>query len=133
MTWLVTAVVVTGAITASSQIKAGKEQKMELEVQADQEKVAAEGRELARREQLNKALAQSVIGQSISGISGEGTPQSIALANAKTAALSEGMEDLSTRLRQAYLKRQGQAAKQAGNIAGVSTLLKSGVQAGQLG
>jgi hypothetical protein len=51
--------------------------------------MAAQSRELQRREELNRALASNVVGQAMSGISGEGTPASIALASAERASLSE--------------------------------------------
>lgn len=131
MSWVITAVAL-GVFTADTQIKAGKAQGIQLEMQADQEKVAAQGRELARREQLNKVLSQSIAAQSQAGISGEGTPQSIALGSAKTASLSEGLESLSDKLRQAQLKRQAKGARQGGRMAGLSTLLSTGLTAAQL-
>jgi len=68
----------------------------------------------------------------MSGIAGEGTPASIALASAERAGLSEATMDLSERLRQAALKRQAKSATQAGYMAAGSTLLKGGLQAAQL-
>lgn len=132
MSWLITAVVVTGAITADAQQKAAKQQQFDLERQAEEEKIAAKGAELERRERLNKVLARSIVGQAASGLSADGTPESIALATAKKASLSEGLESLSDRLRQAQLKREAKAAAAAGKTASASTLLKSGIRAGQI-
>ena len=123
---------VSGGVSARSQYVAGKTQEIELNRQAEEERLAAQSRELQRREQLNKALAANVVGQAMSGISGEGTPASIALASAKKAGLSEATISLSEKLKQAQLRRQGKAAKQAGYMAATSTLLKTATQAASL-
>jgi hypothetical protein len=115
-----------------AQTEAGKAQSRSLKEQAKQEEVAAQSQELQRRQELNRALAANVAAQSVSGLAGEGTPASLALASAKQVGLSESTFDVSENLRQAALKRQAKAAKQAGYIAGASTLLKSGLQVAQL-
>ena len=120
------------AVSTTLQVRAGQQKKIDLEQQAEEEKLSAESQELARREKLNKVLAANVVGQSTSGIKGEGTPESIALAGAKTASSSEALEGLSSRLKQAQLRRMGKSAASSGNLAGVSTLLKGGVEATQL-
>ena len=135
MSWLITAVALmaTGtAVSARGQYIAGKTQEVELNRQAEEERLAAQSRELQRREELNRALAANVVGQSMSGISGEGTPASIALASAEKASLSEATIGLSEKLKQAQLRRQGKSAKQAGYLAATSTLLKTGAQAAQI-
>ena len=136
MTWLVTAIAITAATTAVSargQYVAGKTQEIELNRQAEEERLAAQSRELQRREELNRALASNVVGQAMSGISGEGTPASIALASAKRASLSESTIGLSEKLKQAQLRRQGKSAKRAGYLAATSTLLKGASQVATLG
>jgi hypothetical protein len=133
MTWIVTALAVTSAaVSARGQYVAGKTQEIELKRQAEEERMAAQSRELQRREELNRALAANVVGQAMSGISGEGTPASIALASAERASLSEATMDLSERLKQAALKRQAKSAKQAGYLAATSTLLQAGASAAQV-
>ena len=136
MSWVITAIAVTtataGAVSARSQYVAGKTQQIEMERQAEEERIAAQSRELQRREELNRALAANVVGQAMSGISGEGTPASLALASAKKAGLSEATISLSEKLKQAQLRRQGKAAKQAGYMAATSTLLKTAAQAASL-
>jgi hypothetical protein len=75
--------------------------------------MAAQSRELQRREELNRALASNVVGQAMSGISGEGTPASIALASAERASLSEGTIGLSEKLnRLNYAVKQDMPSKQ---------------------
>lgn len=133
MSWLITAVVVTGAIAAKGQLDAAEAQEFELERQKDQEKISAEGKELQRRKKLNKVLAANVVGQSTSGISGEGTPSSIALESAKQASISEGIEGLSSRLKQAQLSRQAKQAFKTGQTQASSTLLQTGTRAAKLG
>ena len=127
MTWLVTAIALTAATTAVSartSYVAGKTQEIELNRQAEEERLAAQSRELQRREELNRALASNVVGQAMSGISGEGTPASIALASAKKAGLSESTIGLSEKLKQAQLRRQASSARKTGYLASTSTLLK---------
>lgn len=134
MSWVITAIALTAATTAVSargQYVAGKTQEIEFKRQAEEERLAAQSRELQRREELNRALASNVVGQSMSGISGEGTPASIALASAKKAGLSEATIGLSEKLKQAQLRRQGETSRQAGYLAATSTLLKGGSQIAQ--
>ena len=150
MTWLVTAIAtkigisvaatVAGAavigstgLSARGSYVAGKTQEIELKRQAEEERLAAQSRELQRREELNRALASNVVGQAMSGISGEGTPASIALASAKKAGLSESTIGLSEKLKQAQLRRQGKAAKSMGYIQAASTLLSTAGQVASLG
>lgn len=134
--WLVTAMVVTAtatAVSARGQYVAGRIQEDELKRQAEQEKLAAQSRELQRRQELNRALAANVVGQSQMGIAGEGTPASIALAGAQQAGISEGALSLTEKLRQAQLRRQGSAAGQIGALQSASTLLQGGATIAQIG
>ena len=135
MTWLVTAIVATAATTAVSaraSYVAGKQQEIEFKRQAEEERLAAQSQELQRREALNRALAANVVGQGMAGISGEGTPASIALASAEKAGLSEATIGLSNKLRQSQLRRQAGYAKQTGYMQAASTLLKGGSEIAQL-
>lgn len=119
-------------VSAYGQVQAGKAQKVALQEQAKQEEFAAESQELARRQELNRALAANVAALSTAGISGEGTPASLALESAKQAGLSEMTIDLSERLRRASLKRQATQATQAAGLAAVSTLIGGSIRAQQL-
>jgi len=111
------------------QLEAGKDQEAALKTQAEEERVAAESRELERQQKLNKALAANAVGMGMSGIKAEGTPASIALQSAKNVGLSEGMLKLSDRLAQAQLRRQASTAAAASRIGAASTLLSGSVQA----
>jgi len=133
MSWLITLVAVGTGVAALSTLKAGKTQEIELEQQAEEEKLSAEAKELGRRQKLNKMLAANVVGLASSGISGEGTPQSIALASAKQASISEGLEGLTSRLKQSQLKRQGANVRAGSKLAAASTLLTGGVKIKELG
>jgi hypothetical protein len=127
--------IVTAASTGVQmygQTQAGKAQEQQLKEQAKQEEIAAESQELARRQELNRALAANAAALSTAGISGEGTPASLALESAKQVGLSEMTIDLSERLRRASLQRQAGAAKQTGQLGAASTLLKTGVRLAQL-
>lgn len=127
MSFIVIGGLVIAGVSAANRYKVGKQQEAELEMQAEQEKQAAKSRELERRQRLNEVLSHNIV--SMSGQSGEGTPQSIALSNAKQASLSEGAESLSDRLRVAQLRRQAKAAATQGKMQAGSTLLKAGFSA----
>ena len=114
------------AVSVYGQVEAGKSQQEEFERQAEEEKIAAEGRELQRKQELNKVLAANAVSASMSGMTGEGTPASIALESAKQIGSSEGMINLSEKLKQAQLRRQGANARSIANIGATSTLLKGG-------
>ena len=128
MSWVIVAAVATIASTAVSaygQIETGKAQQEELERQAEEEKIAAESRELERKQALNKVLAADAVSQSMSGITGEGTPTSISLGSAKKIGSSESMFELQKNLTIAQRKRQGKNARSIANIQATSTLLKA--------
>ena len=132
-TILAIALTATGAATSAyGQVQSGKAQKVALKEQAKQEELAAESQELQRRQELNRALAANVAALSTAGISGEGTPASLALASAKQVGLSEATIDVSENLRQAALKRQAKQATQTAGLAAASTLLSGGLKAAQL-
>ena len=122
----------TTGVQMYGQLQAGKAEAASLKEQARQEELAAQSQELQRRQELNRALAANVAALSTAGISGEGTPASLALESARQAGLSEMTIDLSERLRRASLQRQAGAAKQAGQLAAASTLLKTGLQVAQM-
>ena len=129
MSFAIVAAVATIAGTATSvygTVQAGKAQQDAFREQAEQEKIAAEGRELQRKQELNKVLAANAVSASMSGVTGEGTPASIALSSAKQIGSSEGMIGLSEKLKRAQLRRQGDNARAAANISATSTLLKAG-------
>ena len=121
--FVVAALAASTALSAYGAIESGKAQQEALERQAEEEKIAAEGRELQRKQELNKVLAANAVSQSMSGITGEGTPASIALESAKQIGSSEGMINLSEKLKRAQLRRQGQMARSTANIQATSTLL----------
>ena len=121
---LIAAAAVGTTVSAVGTVQAGKGQESALKAQAEQERIAAEGRELERQQKLNAALAANVVGMGVSGIKAEGTPSSIALESAKNVGLSEGMMKLSDRLAQAQLRRQGANARSGANMAAAGTLLQ---------
>jgi len=116
-------IAVSTAAQVYGQLEAGKDREAALKTQAEEERVAAESRELERQQKLNRALAANAVGMGMSGIKAEGTPSSIALESAKNVGLSEGMLKLSDRLAQAQLKRQAATAASAAKIGAASTLL----------
>ena len=112
------------AVTAYGQVQAGKAQQESLERQAEEEKLRASTEELARREELNRALAANQLAMASGGISGV-TPESISLKSAKQIGASEQVIKLSEKLKQAQLQRQAQAARTQGIMDATSTLLGS--------
>ena len=135
MTWLMVATVTMGvgtAVNVYGQVEAGKAQQDALNEQAEQEKIAAESRELERQQQLGKVLAANTVGLAAGNVGMEGTPSSIALESIKNAGMSEGMIKLSDRLAQAQLKRQGKNARSAANLQAAGTLLTGASSAAQL-
>ena len=135
MTWLMVATVTMGvgtAVNVYGQVEAGKAQQDALNEQAEQEKIAAESRELERQQQLGKVLAANTVGLAAGNVGMEGTPSSIALESAQNIGMSEGMIKLSDRLAQAQLKRQGKNARSAANLQAAGTLLTGASSAAQL-
>jgi hypothetical protein len=130
---LIAAVIGSGVTSAAATKRAGYEQEEQLRQQAEQERIAAEARELQRREELNRVLAARQMALASSGIAGEGTPQSIALSAAKKIGMGEGLESLTSELKQAQLKRAGRNARVSGNIQAGSTLLNTAMSAAALG
>ena len=129
MTFAIVAAVASIAGTVTSvygTIEAGKAQQESFERQAEEEKIAAEGRELERKQELNRVLAANQVSASMSGITGEGTPASIALESSKQIGSSEAMFKLQKNLTIAQRKRQGKNARSIANISATSTLLKGG-------
>lgn len=132
---LVAATIATAVGTGVSvygQVQAGKAQEDALKEQARQEKIAAEGRELERQQQLSKALAANTVGLAAGNVGMEGTPASIALESAKNIGTSEGMIGMSDRLAQAQLKRQAKNVRGAANLQATSTLLSGGAETAKL-
>ena len=128
--WVVVAAIAAStAVSAYGQVQGGKIQQSELERQAEEEKIAAEGLELQRKQELNKVLAANAVSASMSGVTGEGTPASIALSSAKQIGTSEGMINLSDKLKRAQLRRQGANARSTANIQATSTLLSGAASA----
>ena len=135
MTWIMVATVTMGvgtAVNVYGQLEAGKAQQDALNQQAEQEKIAAEGRELERQQKLGQALAANTVGLAAGNLGMEGTPSSIALESAKNIGMSEGMLKLSDRLAKAQLKRQGQNARSASKLQAAGTLLTGASSAAQL-
>jgi hypothetical protein len=130
--YVVTALIIVGTTAqVYGQLEAGKDQEAALKTQAEQERFAAESRELERQQKLNKALAANAVGMGMSGIKAEGTPASIALQSAKDVGLSEGTLKLSDRLAQAQLRRQASNARSASQLAAAGTLLSGATKAYQ--
>ena len=130
--WVVVAAIAAStALSVYGQIESGKGQQESLDRQAEEEKIAAEGRELQRKQELNRVFAANAVSASMSGETGEGTPASIALESATQIGSSEAMINLSEKLKRAQLRRQGQMARSTANIQATSTLLSGAAKTAQ--
>ena len=130
--WVVVAAIAAStALSAYGQVQTGKIQEQEFERQAEEEKIAAESRELERKQELNRVLAANAVSASMSGITGEGTPASISLESAKQIGTSESMINLTDKLKGAQLRRQGANARSIANIQATSTLLSGAAKTAQ--
>ena len=121
-------IALAGAAQAYGQYQTGKMQEESMKRQAEQERLRAQTEELARREELNAAIAANQIAMAMSGISGA-TPESVSLESARKTTTSEAAISLSEKLKQRQLIREGEAAAYAGRIGAVGTLLESAYEA----
>lgn len=118
-------IALAGAAQAYGQYQTGKAQEAQMKRQAEQERLRAQTEELARREELNQAIAANQVAMAMSGISGA-TPQSVSLESARKTTTSEAAISLSEKLKQRQLVREGEAAAFAGRVGAVGTLLQTG-------
>ena len=133
MAWfIVGAIVVSTAVQTYGQIQTGKAQEDALKEQARQEKIADEGRELERQQQLAKALAADAVSLAAGNLEMEGTPSSIALESTKNIGMSEGMIGMSDRLALAQRERQAKNARSTANLSAASTLLSGASSIAQM-
>tara|TARA_R110002020_G_scaffold28324_2_gene90524 strand:- start:97 stop:504 length:408 start_codon:yes stop_codon:yes gene_type:complete len=119
------------AVQAYGQIEAGKAQEQAIKAQAEQERLAAESRELERQQKLNAALAANTVAMGLSGKKAEGTDASIALESSKQVGLSESVMGLGERLAFAQKQREASAAVTGSQYAAASTLLSGATKAYQ--
>jgi len=132
MSWVITAVVAaTGAQIYGASVSA-KAQQAQIQDQMKQEELAAKSEELARREELNAALAANAIDVSQSGVDAA-TFASLSLNSARQAGLAEGQEELSQRLRQAALQRKSRNVGAIRDAQIASTLLSAPLKYAQAG
>ncbi len=118
-------VALAGLVQAYGQYQTGKMQEESMKRQAEQERLRAQTEELARREELNAAIAANQVAMAMSGISGA-TPESVSLESARKTTTSEAAISLSEKLKQRQLIREGEAAAYAGRVGALGTLLKTG-------
>jgi hypothetical protein len=129
---LIAALMFGGTVAqAYGQVQSGKAQEQAIKAQAEQERLAAESRELERQKKLNAAQAANIVALGLSGTKAEGTPASIALESAKQVGLSEGVIGLGERLAYSQRQREASAARTAGEYAAAGTLLSGATKAYQ--
>jgi len=127
MSWVITAIAVSTGASLYGQSMSAKAQQAQIKDQMRQEELAAKSEELARREQLNEALAANAIDVSQSGVDAA-TFASLSLNSARQAGLAEGQEELSFRLRQAALQRKSKNVGAIRDAQIASSLLQAPLQ-----
>ena len=127
MSWVITAVVASTAASVYTSSVSAKAQQAQIQDQMKQEELAAKSEELARREELNAALAANAIDVSQSGVDAA-TFASLSLNSARQAGLAEGQEELSQRLRQAALQRKSKNVGAIRDAQIASTLLQAPIK-----
>ncbi len=132
MSWVITAVVASTAASVYTSSVSAKAQQAQIQDQMKQEELAAKSEELARREELNAALAANAIDVAQSGVDAA-TFASLSLNSARQAGLAEGQEELSQRLRQAALQRKARNVGAIRDAQIASTLLQAPLKYAQAG
>jgi hypothetical protein len=127
MSWVITAVVASTAAGVYTSSVSAKAQQAQIQDQMKQEELAAKSEELARREELNAALAANAIDVAQSGVDAA-TFASLSLNSARQAGLAEGQEELSQRLRQAALQRKARNVGAIRDAQIASTLLQAPIK-----
>jgi hypothetical protein len=127
MSWVITAIAVSTGASLYGQSMSAKAQQAQIKDQMKQEELAAKSEELARREQLNEALAANTVSMAQSGVDATSFA-SLSLASARKASLAEGQEDLSFKLREAALQRRSKNIGAIRDAQMASTLLQGGMQ-----
>jgi len=128
MSWVITAVVASTAASVYTSSVSAKAQQAQIQDQMKQEELAAKSEELARREELNAALAANAIDVAQSGVDAASFA-SLSLNSARQAGLAEGQEELSQRLRQAALQRKARNVGAIRDAQIASTLLQAPIKA----
>jgi len=127
MSWVITAVVASTAASVYTSSVSAKAQQAQIQDQMKQEELAAKSEELARREELNAALAANAIDVAQSGVDAASFA-SLSLNSARQAGLAEGQEELSQRLRQAALQRKARNVGAIRDAQIASTLLQAPIK-----
>jgi hypothetical protein len=123
---LVASIVATAGSTVMSvraSKKAQKAQGEELLRQQREEEVAAKGKELERRRQVNRVLAAQAAAGGASQIGFEGTPVQIATTDVKKADLSDLGAQATLSGRQQQTDMALRAARQLGRLQRATTIL----------
>jgi len=129
MSFIVTAslIAVSTAVNVYGMQEGAKAEQESMKRRAEEEKIAAQARALERQQELGRVLAANNASMAADGQSGEGTPASIALTSAKNIGSSEQTLALSSRLRQAQMRRQGSLARTNANLSSLSTVASSSI------
>ena len=121
-------------LSAGSKIKAGRTASKEAELSAQTAELGATQRESDRKERLASALATANAQAGASGIAAfEGSPLTILQESIKAEETATERDMFNTRISALTTRARGKSAQGTARIGAVSTLLKGGAQAAQLG
>lgn len=130
---MIGATVASGAMTAKAASDAGKAQKIELQVAADQERDMAREREVDRRRTLVRALSSQVTTRAAQGLDMSGSARAIATSDAAQADIGLLTDRVNTSRMATSLRRQGRQAVRQGRLGAGASLLDAGTKAGMIG
>lgn len=123
----------TTAVAAYGSYQAGKAQKYEYERQAEQEKLAAQDRQIERRNRLLAALAQRTVGAAAFGSTLEGSPAALIRSDVHEYNLESLSSDAGVTSQISGLRAAGRNAGRAGTINAVGNLLSGGADLARIG
>lgn len=119
------------SVAGAQQAKAASDQQAaEMERQAELERIQATDQELLRRQRMNEALAGLTAGVGASGISFEGSPQSIAKNMVRQGDLEHLGASASTAVRVQSLRHSARFTRKQGNRARNISLLTTAADSG---
>lgn len=131
---LAAAAAIGGAYATHESAKAAQ---YEYKARADEEKMSARDREIARRDKLLKALAQRNVAAAAGGTSLEGTPVALAMSDLNQYSLESLSSEAMTAARVSSLNAAGKNVRRiariniAADLAGAASSMMGGMGAGK--
>jgi len=112
------------ALSGLASVRAGQQQEVNYQMQADQERFAARDREVQRRRRIVAALASQNACRGATGVRAfEGSPAAMMKNDQALFEYDQSMASSNTSMRQQTLLTSGKHARQYGVMSGATTLL----------